>query len=89
MPSQEDFNTIRSLADLAIKYGFLGVGLVLTLVIAPLAYKIWQIRGITLGIACFGIAFIVSFGVLDLVSKYAPEWIASNRNIIVGVVRGV
>ena len=89
MPSQEDFTTIRSIAELVIKFGFLGVGLVLTLVVAPLTYKIWQARGITLGVACFGIAFLVTFGALDVVSRYAPAWIASNRTIIVGVVRGV
>ena len=54
-------------ADLIVKYGFLGVGLALTLVIAPFVFKFWKSKNLTLTIACFGIAFIVAWGVAGAV----------------------
>jgi hypothetical protein len=67
-------------ADVIVKYGFLGVGLVLTLVIAPLIHKFWNIKSLTITVASFGIAFIVTWGVLDLVQRF------SKRVLLAGVV---
>lgn len=73
-------------ADLIVKYGFLGVGLVLTFAIAPFVNKVWKSNNLTLTIACFGVAFIATWGVLDVVQRYFPNLIQSRRVMLYGVV---
>jgi hypothetical protein len=81
-----DIELFGKTADLIIKYGFLGVGLVLTLGIAPLAGKMLKSKTLTLTIASFGIAFLVAWGVLDIVQRYFPSLISSKRVLLSGVV---
>lgn len=84
-----DIKLINEAADLIVKYGFLGVGLVLTVVIAPFVKRVWKSKNLTLTIACFGIAFIVTWGVLDIVQRYFPSLIMSKRVLLNGVVTEV
>lgn len=81
-----DIELITQTADLIVKYGFLGVGLVLTIAIAPLVYRIWHSKLLTSVTITFGLAFIVAWGALDLVQRYFPSWIASKRAFVNGVV---
>jgi len=67
----------------------LGVGLVLTLVIAPGVYKIWKSKTWAAVPLCFGLAFIVAWGVLDLVQRFFPSWTQSQRLLLVGEITGV
>lgn len=76
-------------ADVILKYGFLGVGLVLSLGIAPAAYKFWRSRQVALTTFSFGLAFIVAWGVLDIVQKNFPWLISSKRALVSGVVLNV
>ncbi len=73
-------------ADLIVKYGFLGVGLALTILIAPIIYAIWKSRTLTAVTISFGLAFIITWGVLDIVQQYFPSLIASKRVLLSGVV---
>jgi hypothetical protein len=73
-------------ADLIVKYGFLGVGLALTIIIAPLIFAIWKSRMLTTVTVTFGLAFIVTWGVLNVVQQYFPYLIASKRVLLNGAV---
>jgi hypothetical protein len=84
-----DIELIGKTADLIVKYGFLGVGLVLTVLIAPFVNKVWKSKTLTLTVASFGIAFIVAWGVLDIVQRYFPSLISSERVLLKGIVLGV
>lgn len=87
MPAGDiDVKLLTEAADLIVKYGFLGVGLVLTFAIAPFVNKVWQSKNLTLTIACFGVAFIATWGVLDIVQRYFPNLISSKRVLLYGVV---
>jgi hypothetical protein len=87
MPAGDiDIKLLTEAADLIVKYGFLGVGLVLTFAIAPFVNKVWQSKNLTLTIACFGVAFIATWGVLDIVQRYFPNLISSKRVLLYGVV---
>ena len=82
----QDLNIVIQAADFAVKYGFLAVGLLLMLLIAPALYK-WP--KLAIGTAIFGLAFVVAFGVVDLIRVVAPQWLGSQRVIISGAVLGV
>jgi hypothetical protein len=84
-----EIELLTKTADLLVKYGFLGVGLVLTFLAAPTIYKLWNAKYPALGVALFGIAFVVAFGALDIVQKYFPSWIASKRVFLTGAVLGL
>jgi uncharacterized membrane protein (Fun14 family) len=84
-----EIELLTKTADLLVKYGFLGVGLVLTFLAAPAIYKLWKARYPAIGVALFGIAFMAAFGVLDIVQKYFPSLIASKRVFLTGTVLGL
>ena len=84
-----DIQLITQSADFVIKYGFLGMGLLLTVVIAPLIYKLSGAKLIAYAALCFGLAFLVAFGVLGILSVVAPSWIATQRVLLAGIVRSV
>jgi hypothetical protein len=86
---QADISLLTQTADFLIKYGFLAVGLCLIFVVAPMVYKVWKTKLITLGTVCFGIAFIIAFGALDLLQRYWPWLISSQRTMVTGVIRGI
>ncbi len=86
---QPDIKLLTSSADVIVQYGFLGVGLVLILIIAPVIYKLGGATRLGLGTATFGLAFVVVYGVISIISVVAPQWIASQRVMISGIVRGV
>lgn len=87
MPHPSNVTNVASLtADLIIKYGFLGVGLALVIIIAPIIYAIWKSRTLTAVAINFGLAFIITWGVLDVVQQYFPYLIASKRALLYGVV---
>ena len=81
-----DVEKIIPIADLIVKYGFLAVGLVLTLVIAPFMNKFWEARTLTITVASFGVAFVVAWGVLDIVQRFFPALISSSDSVLAGVV---
>src|SRR4051812_17013699 len=84
-----DIGVLTETADFVVKYGFLAVGLVLIFLIAPVIYKLWGEKRLTFATVCFGLAFIISYGVLSFVSVIAPSWIASPRTIVSGTVLGI
>src|SRR5947209_4155823 len=86
MPTTAEVELISKTADLLVKYGFLGVGLVLLFLAAPAIDKLFNSRQIALLVASFGLAFLVAFGALDIVQKYFPSWISSKRVLISGAV---
>lgn len=82
-------NVVTQTADIIVQYGFLGVGLVLTLLIAPAIHKWTKAPRIGLGALCFGLAFIIAYGVINIISVVAPTWISAQRAMISGFVLGV
>jgi hypothetical protein len=86
---QPDIELLTKTADFVVKYGFLAVGLVLILIIAPAIYKLAGAKRLGLGTATFGLAFVIAYGVINLISVVAPQWISAQRVMISGVVLGV
>jgi hypothetical protein len=84
-----DLDVLTQAADFLVKFGFLLVGLVLTFLVAPMISKVWKAKTFAIGTVCFGLAFIIAFGVIDLVQKIAPSLISSQRPILSGVVLGI
>jgi hypothetical protein len=81
-----DIQLIDRAADLIVKYGFLGVGLVLMIVITPLIYGIWKSKTLAAVTFSFGLAFLVCFGVLDIVQRNFPWLISSKRVLLNGII---
>lgn len=86
---RSDITILTQAADFIVKYGFLATGLLLIFIISPAVYKIGKATRVALVSVCFGIAFVISYGVLDIVQKYAPSVILSQRKLMVGEVLGV
>src|SRR4051812_14899372 len=84
-----DIQLLTQTADFIVKYGFLAVGLVLIIVIAPVIYKFSGAKLIALATLCFGLAFIVAYGVLGILTVVAPRWVAAQRVMVIGIVRNV
>jgi hypothetical protein len=84
-----DIQLLTQTADFIVKYGFLAVGLVLIVVIAPVIYKFSGAKLIALATLCFGLAFMVAYGVLGILSVVAPSWISTQRVLLSGVIRNV
>ncbi len=84
-----DIHLITDSADIVLKYGFLGVGLVLTLVVAPFVYGLWKSRAWTGMAVGFGLAFIIAWGGFDIVRQYFPNWLASSRVLLSGIILDV
>lgn len=89
MPASNDIVILTQTADFLLKYGFLAVGLLLACIIAPVIFKVWKSQNIGIAVGCAGVAFIVAFGVIDVVQRTAPWLLSSQRSIISGVVLGV
>ena len=89
MPASNDIIILTQTADFLLKYGFLAVGLVLIFLITPVIYKVWNAKHIGLATGCAGLAFVMAYGVIDIVQKTAPWLLSSQRSIISGVVLGV
>jgi hypothetical protein len=87
--THEDIGLATQAADFIVKYGFLAVGLALVFLVAPTVYKIWKAKLVTLSTVCIGITFIVAYGVIDILQKYAPRLISSQRPIISGEIFGL
>jgi hypothetical protein len=83
-----DIVVLTQAADFLIKYGFLAVGLLLFAATAVIL-KFWKSRRVGLATGCAGIAFIVAFGAIDIVQKYFPWLISSQRAVLSGVVLGL
>lgn len=79
----------QNAADLIVKYGFLGVGVVLACMIAPAAYGVWKSKPVALATFSCGLAFVVTWGVLDIVQKNFPWLISSHRSLLNGTVLNV
>ena len=86
---RQDIALLTQTADFVVKYGFLAVGLVLIFVIAPVVYKLGKATRLSLGTATFGLAFVIAYGVINLLTIVAPQWISGQRVMISGVVLGV
>ncbi len=74
-------------ADLIVKYGFLGLGLVLIVVIAPIVWS--RSRLISYVALSSGLAFLITFGVLSIVQQYFPWLIISRDRMLFGIIREV
>jgi hypothetical protein len=86
MNQTPDVTLVTTTADLAVKYGFLGVGLILMIVITPLINTIWKSRTFTAVTFSFGLAFFVVWGVLNIAQQFFPNWISSKRVLLNGAV---
>ncbi len=80
--------TLPGTAEFIVKYGFLGVGLVLIFVIAPAIQRLARAKRVAQGTAIFGVAFVVAYGVISLLNTLLPGW-PIKRVMISGVVRHV
>src|SRR5205807_2413087 len=58
-------------------------------VIAPVIYKFSGATLIALATLCFGLAFIVAYGVLGILTVVAPSWVNAQRVMLIGIVRNV
>ena len=85
----EQLKLVTQAAEIIIKYGFLAVGLVLILIIAPVIYRFAGAKRIALATLSFGLAFLVAYGVLSIVAAVAPSWIGAQRVMLIGIVRNV
>ena len=85
----KDIELLTQTADFVVEYGFLAVGLVLIGLIAPLIYKFSGAKQIALATLCFGVAFVVTYGVLGVLAVVAPSWVGAQRVMLVGDVRNV
>jgi hypothetical protein len=79
-----NLNILIQSADFAVKYGFLAIGLLLILLIAPAVYRFSQSRLLTWVSVSFGLAFVIAFGALDLSNKLWRE-----RTFVSGTVLGI
>jgi hypothetical protein len=77
---------VASTADLAVKYGFLGVGLILMIIITPLINTTWKSRTFTAVTFSFGLAFFIVWGILNIAQQFFPNWISSSRVLLNGAV---
>lgn len=82
--TSSDINILIQTADFAVKYGFLAIGLMLIFLIAPAIYRFTQAKLISLVACCFGLAFVIAFGTLDLASRFLKE-----RTLVSGTVLGI
>jgi hypothetical protein len=89
MPASNDIAILTQTADFLIKYGFLAVGLALIFLVTPVIYNVWKAKNVGLATGCAGLAFVIAYGVIDIVQKTAPWLLSSQRSIISGVVLGV
>lgn len=85
----KDIELITQTSDLLIRYGFLAVGLALIILIAPIIYGVSRSKIISVGTVCCGLAFIIAYGILNLISTVWPNLIASQRVLLGGSVLGV
>src|SRR5260221_5284715 len=83
----EQLKLITGGADLMEKYGFLGVGLVLFVVLSGIAWA--RSREIGVATMIVGILFIVAFGVFDLLKTEFPDWLGGGRSFLSGSVLSV
>jgi hypothetical protein len=88
-PVRQDIVLLTQTADFVVKYGFLAVGLVLIFIIAPAIYKFANATRMAFAAVSFGLAFVVTYGVISIIAMVAPQWISSQRVMISGVVRNV
>jgi hypothetical protein len=86
---RQDIELLTQTADFVLKYGFLAIGLVLIFIIAPVIYKLAGAKRLAQGTVVFGLAFVIAYGVINLIKVVAPQWISAQRVMISGVVRGV
>jgi hypothetical protein len=86
---RQDIELLTQTADFVVKYGFLAVGLVLIFVIAPAIYKLANATRLAYATATFGVAFVIVYGILGVVTAVAPQWISGRRALVSGVVLGV
>jgi hypothetical protein len=86
-PVTTEITFVQGIADVIIKYGFLGLGLVLIIIIPPL---IWgKSRRFALVSLSAGLAFLVTFGVLSIVAQFFPWLIISKNPVLFGMVREI
>jgi hypothetical protein len=86
-PGNTEISLIQGVADVIIKYGFLGLGLVLILIVPPIVWA--KSRSIGYASLSAGLAFLITYGVLSIVEQYFPELIISKKPVLFGVVREV
>lgn len=84
-----DIQLLTQTADFIVKYGFLAVGLVLIGLIAPVIYKFSEAKLIALATLCFGLAFVIAYGVLGILTIVAPSWVSAQRVMLIGIIRNV
>jgi hypothetical protein len=83
-----DLKLLLGVADLIVKYGFVGVGVVL-IAIAAFIKKLWDRDSLAIPIGIFGVAFVVVAGLLDIVQRYFPWLLWSRSAMVAGVVLGI
>ena len=66
MNQTPDVTLVSTTADLAVKYGFLGVGLILMIIITPLINTTSKSRMFTAVTFSFGLAFFIVWGILNI-----------------------
>jgi hypothetical protein len=81
-----DSVNVPKLIDLIVKNGFLAAGIVLIVVLAPLVYGIWRSRILTSATISFGLAFVVAWGVLDILQRNFPDVFPTHRVSLDGKV---
>lgn len=85
----DDINLLNQTGDFVAKYGFLAVGLVLVFLVAPAVYRIWDAERFGLSTVSVGIAFLVTYGVFDVLQRYFPKLLTAQRPLLSGEILDV